>query len=137
MAPSTAPAVVTAVPKPQQVRLVLLNGTSRNGLAATVGNELAADGFVVVSQGNSPQALNGDSVVQYGAGALPAGTLVSRWVQGSTLLAGAKVPAGEVQLVLGSGFSRLSTPAELLAAAQQSPQPTPPSSASAAPACLN
>ena len=115
---AAARAQAVAVPQPQQVRLVLLNGTARNNLAKTIGDQLAAAGFTITSQGNSPKAVAGDSLVQYGPGALPAGTLVNRWVQGSHLASNARLPAGAVQLVLGSGFARLSTPAELAAAAR-------------------
>jgi hypothetical protein len=127
--PASQPA---AVPQPQQVRLVLLNGTPRSGLAKTVGDQLAAAGFSITAQGNAPQSVVGDSVVQYGRGALPAGTLVTRWVQGSHLAADAKLPAGAVQLVLGSGFARLSTPAEVASAAKAVPT-TPATSVSACP----
>jgi hypothetical protein len=128
--PTSAPAQAVAVPQPQQVRLVLLNGTPRNGLAKTIGDQLAAAGFTITAQGNAPKGVVGDSVVQYGKGALPAGILVSRWVQGSHVAADAKLPAGAVQLVLGSGFARLSTPAEVAAAAQV--VPTAPSAAATA-----
>jgi hypothetical protein len=125
------PATAVAVPVPQQVRFVLLNGTARSGLAKTIGNQLAAAGFTITAQGNSPRAVSGDSLVQYGPGALPAGTLVHRWVQGSRLVP-AKLPAGAVQLVLGSGFGRLSTPAEV-AAAGTSTAPVPAVAASSCP----
>lgn len=135
-APTTAPcatptsatsAQAVGVPQPRQVRLGLLNGTTRNGLAKTVGDQLAAAGFTITSQGNSPRGVAGDSLVQYGPGGLPAGTLVTRWVQGSRLSSNPRLPAGAVQLVLGSGFARLSTPAEVASASQQpagTPAPT-------------
>ena len=118
-APTPAAGAVThpmALPRPQQVKLVVLNGTSRNGLAKTVGDALAALGFTVAGQGNAPAALNGASTVTYGPGDLPAATLVGRWVLGSQLVSSASVAPGSVHVVLGSAFRRLSTPAEVAAA---------------------
>lgn len=123
------PAAVRAVvlPRPQQVHLALLNGTARNGLAKAIGDQLAARGFVVTAQGNAPSALAGPSQVAFGRGAQPAALLVSRWVLGSRTVTGPRVPPGTVQVILGSGFARLATPAEVAAASR-----TPATSAPAA-----
>ena len=128
-APSQPPVGTTTLPKPQQVRLALLNGTPRNGLAKTVGDQLAALGFVVTTQGNAPAALNGGSTVTFGTGAQPAATLVSHWVRGSRLIGNPRVPAGTVQVVLGSAFQRLATPAEAAALAVPVTAPTATSAA--------
>jgi hypothetical protein len=122
-----------ALPRPQQVALALLNGTSRNGLAKTVGDQLAALGFRVTGQGNAPAALAGASTVSYGPRALASGTLVSHWVLGSRLVAAPAAPAGSVQVVLGSSFQRLATPAEAAAASDNAPAASTPA-ASGAPA---
>lgn len=119
--PTTAP--VRALPAPQQVRLSLLNGTPRNGLAKAIGDQLAARGFVVTAQANAPAALAGPSVVAYAPGAEAAGELVSHWVLGSTARPDAKVARGTVQVTLGSDFRRLASPAE--AAARNTPTATP------------
>jgi hypothetical protein len=111
--PSAAPA---ALPAPRQVRLVLLNGTPRNGLASQVGSALAARGFVVLSHGNAPAAVAGPAVVTYGPGAAPAATVLARHVHGARLVAAPRARAGSVQLVLGGDFRRLSTPGEVAAA---------------------
>lgn len=124
-APSTAAAVrPAALPRPQQVRLALLNGTPRNGLAKAVGDELAARGFVVTAQANAPAALAGPSQVAFGAGAEPAATVVSRWVLGSRTLSSPRVPRGTVQVTLGSTFTRLASPAEVAVASRPVPTPT-------------
>jgi len=107
------PARPVALPQPRQVRLALLNGTSRNGLAKSVGDELAARGFVVTAQGNAPAALAGPSRVVFGPGAAPAATVVSRWVLGSVTVGGPRVARGTVEVTLGSAFQRLATPAEV------------------------
>lgn len=112
------PAKPVALPAPKQVRLMLLNGTPRNGLAKTVADQLAAAGFVVTGQGNAPAALRGASTVTFGTGGSLAGTLVSHWVLGSRLVGNPKAAPGTVQVVLGSTFRRLATPAEAAAAAK-------------------
>jgi hypothetical protein len=121
---ATVPARAVRLPQPQQVRLTVLNGTSRDFLAKTVGDQLAAYGFKVTGQANAPAALSGPSTVTFGPGAGPAATLVSHWVLGSTTVGSAKAPAGSVRLVLGSGFSRLATPAEAAAAARPAAVPS-------------
>ncbi len=120
--PSTSAAPVTtrrvALPPPGSVTLTVLNGTNRALLAKRVGDALAAQGFHVTGQGNNRAALDGPSQVVYGPGAsLPARTL-SAWVRGSTVVPAPRARRGSVQLVLGSSFTRLSTPAEAAAAAR-------------------
>ena len=106
------------LPAPAQVRLALLNGTSRNQLAEQVGAALAGRGFVVLSKGNAPAAVAGPSVISYGPGALPAATVLARHVAGSRVEPAKGRPApASVQLVLGGDFRRLATPAEVVAAA--------------------
>ncbi|MCU1599349.1 MAG: LytR cell envelope-related transcriptional attenuator, partial [Frankiales bacterium] len=84
---------------------------------------LAAQGFHITGQGNNRAAVTGPSQVVYGPGAsLPART-VSAWVRGSIVVPAPKARRGSVQLVLGSGYTRVSTPAEAAAAAR-GPVPT-------------
>jgi hypothetical protein len=98
------------------VRLVLLNGTPRNGLAQQVGTQLRARGFVVVRQDNAPAALAGPSLISYGAGAQGAATVLARNVYGARVQAAPGARPGTLQLVLGGDFRRLATPAEVAAA---------------------
>ena len=118
-APTTNPAGQTAQPKPaalpepRQVRVLLLNGTTRNGLGRNIGNQLAARGFVVSGTGNAHALLTGPSQVTYGPGALPAAQLVGMHVFGATLVDAPRTARGTLQLVLGSAFARLRTPAEI------------------------
>ncbi|MCW2598976.1 MAG: LytR cell envelope-related transcriptional attenuator [Frankiales bacterium] len=133
--PSSQPAATGTAqpPKPQQVSLVLLNGTSRNGLAKSVGEVLVGQGFVVRGESNAPAALSGASTVTYGPGAQPAATVLGHWVLGARLVANSKAPRGSLRVVLGSGFRRLATPAQVAAAAA-APSATPSPTASACPA---
>ena len=93
-----APVKAKPLPQPQQIRVALLNGTSRSGLAKNVGDQLAADGFVVTAQANAPAALMGASQVAYAHGAEAAAQVAQRWVVGAMTVQDAKVPAGTVGL---------------------------------------
>lgn len=122
--PSPTPAatpVLAALPAPSQVRLALLNGTSRNGLAKSVGEELARRGFVVTEKSNAPAALAGPTEVAWGPGAEQAAELVVSHIVGAVALRTPTAPAGTVRVTLGNAFVRLATPAEAAA----SPRPTP------------
>ena len=135
-APTTAAPVRTApaaLPQPRQVKLLLLNGTQRNGLGRNIGNQLAARGFQVSGTGNAPALLNGASQVSYGAGALPGAQVVARHVIGVRLVEAPRSPRGTLQLVLGSGFARLATPAEVARASRVAP-PAAPAPSAVAPA---
>lgn len=129
-APTRAPGPALVLPAANQVHLVVLNGTIRPGLAKTVADQLAAQGFVVTGQGNAPAALAGVPVVSFGTGGQPAGVLVSHWLPGSRLDGNPKLAPGSVQVVLGSSFTQIATPAQAAAAGQPTtvigtPVPTP------------
>ena len=117
--PAPAPAAVPAVrpaltlPAPGQAAFRLLNGTARDGLGRTVGDELARRGFKVKSTGNAPKALSGPSRVYFGPGGRPAAQLVAIHVIGAELAPVPNAPKGAVDLVLGSGFTRLRTADEV------------------------
>jgi hypothetical protein len=109
-----------ALPAPAQVRVVVLNGTPRVGLAKEVAQQLTARGFVVVRQDNFPSAVSGPSVVTFAVGRQPAATVLLRQIPGARLDTRGSAPPGTVQLVLGGDFSRLATPAEVAAAGRTS-----------------
>ena len=113
---TAAQPVAQALPAPAAVRLRLFNGTARDGLARTVGEALAARGFAVLSTVNAPGPLPGRSQVRFGPGGRPGATLLSAHVSGSTIVPVPGAPRGSVELVLGSAFVRLRTPAEVTAA---------------------
>lgn len=117
--PAAAPAPVAAVrlPAPAQVSLRLLNGTGHSLLARAVGNELARRGFKVSAIGNAPRPLVGASRVYYGPGGRPAALLVSASVLGSTVQPVPNAAPRAIDVVLGSRFVRLRTPAETASAA--------------------
>lgn len=116
--PTKATAAVR-LPAPGQVQLRLLNGSRRDLLARSVGNELARRGFRVTAMGNAPRPLQGASRVYYGPGARPAALLVSAHVLGSTVQPVPTAAKGAVDVVLGSAFVRLRTGAESSAYARR------------------
>ena len=128
--PTTRPGV--RLPAPSSVQVLLLNGTPRGGLGKKVGDALAARSFRVRVVGNAPP-LSGASTVTYGPAALPAATLLSRHVLGARLVSGPRLPRGQVRLVLGSGYARLRTPAELAILARRAPTATTATAATPAP----
>ena len=127
-APCPTPSAVAApvqqrLPAPRSVRLRLLNGTPRDGLARIVAAELARRGFVVTATGNAPKALRGHSVVTYGPGGRPAATLVAAHTIGATLLPVPTAARGSVDLTLGTSFVRLRRGPEVTAFLAPSPAP--------------
>lgn len=120
--PRVAP-VQQGLPAPKAVRLRLLNGTSRDGLARAVGTELARRGFVVTLMVNAPRPLPGRSVVTYGPGGRHAATLVAAHTIGATLLPVPTAARGSVDLTLGSSFVRLRRGPEVTAFLAPSPAP--------------
>ena len=118
--PTTVPRTSAPVrlPAPAAVQLRLLNGTGRDGLARTVGNELARRGFRVAAMGNAPKPLAGPSRVVFGPGARPAATLLTAHVLGAQLVPAPKAPPGSVDVTLGSSFVRLRTAPEVSAFAR-------------------
>jgi hypothetical protein len=124
--PCTTPsATPTAAVLPGQVRLHLLNGTSRNGLAKTVGRALEGRGFVVPVKANAPAALPGPTRVVSGPGAEAKAALVSSHITGSMTVSDPQAAAGSVQVTLGNSFQRLATAAEAAAAQPRSTPSTP------------
>lgn len=131
--PTTSPEAsrpVLRLPAPGSFEVLLLNGTPRGGLGKSVGDQLAALTFRVRVIGNAPP-LAGASVVSYGAGAMPSATLVSRTVLGARALSAPRLPKGQVRLVLGSGYVRLRTAAELAVLARPTTAPARPAAAPA------
>lgn len=126
--PSAAPSpAAQALPGPHQIRFTLLNGTSRQGLAAQVATALAARGFVVLRHDNAPAALPGATVVSYGQGAQDAAIVLASHLFGARVQADPHLGPGVLQAVLGSSFSRLATATEVTAAEHAArPAPTSP-----------
>jgi hypothetical protein len=108
------------------VHLVVLNATSRTGLAATVAGQLRRRGFHVSSVGNAASPMTtGVARVGYGTGRLPEAQEVGVQVTRATLVHDGGV--GIVRLELGPGFHALRSPAAARAARARlvAARPTP------------
>jgi hypothetical protein len=111
---------------PGAVHLVVLNATSRNGLAAAVAGALRRRGFHVASIGNAPTPMTvGVARVGYGTGRLADAQAVGLQIARPTMVHDGHVAL--VRLELGPGFRGLRTPAAVRAARARlvAARPTP------------
>nr|WP_243407902.1 LCP family protein [Frankia canadensis] len=104
--PTLAPG---ATAKPSEVRVSVFNGSTRAGLASKVTTSLTAKGFHARNAGNASALTHVTSRVAYGPGQEAEARTVAAAVPGSTLLPDDSVVG--VQLILGSGFTEVVTPA--------------------------
>ncbi|WP_163554232.1 LCP family protein [Candidatus Frankia alpina] len=104
--PSLAPGVTAA---PAQVRVAVYNGSSRSGLASKVTTALTGKGFHARNAGNASVLTHETSRVAYGPGQDAEARTVAAAVPGSSVLADSSVTG--VQLILGSNFTEVVTPA--------------------------
>jgi LCP family protein required for cell wall assembly len=102
-APNPGPTV-----SPAQVQLQVLNGTSVQGLAATTATKLKAKGFSVTGTGNATSDTYTNSVIEYGsASQLPQVNTLKGEIAGAQAKQVTGLPAGSIELVLGSSFKEL------------------------------
>jgi LCP family protein required for cell wall assembly len=100
---------------PSHVQLQVLNGTSVAGLAATTATKLKASGFSVTGTGNATSSTYTTSVIEYtSASQLPAVNTIKNQIAGAQAKQVSNLPAGSIELVLGSSFKGLggATPAK-------------------------
>jgi hypothetical protein len=101
---------------PNRVQLRIYNATAREGLAKTVAAQLDSRGFAIIATENDPLAgirpVEGTAEVRYGVAGAKLAVQVRRQVPGATLYRDAR-EGTVIDLVLGDGFRRLSTAAEL------------------------
>lgn len=109
--PSSSPSPAAA----KTVKVAVLNGTARVGLAHTVAGQLTLRGFSVVKVGNGP-ATTGPPRVIYAPGETGLALTLAEQVAGAQLYELSTQTPGTVQLDISSGFRRLATPAEAAAA---------------------
>jgi hypothetical protein len=116
--PSVVCVTPAASPSPaatKAVKVDVLNGTTRVGLAHIIAGQLTLRGFAVVKVGNG-RALTGPPRVTYSPGELALALTLAEQVPGATLYELSTQPPGTVELDIGSGFRRLATPNEVSAA---------------------
>lgn len=101
--PAEQPAADALTVPPSAVSVDVLNGTATSGLAATVADQLRAQGFTVGEIGNEEGAVS-STVVRHGPAAADRARTVAAAVPGAVLQPSDAV-GDRVQLVIGPGFS--------------------------------
>jgi LCP family protein required for cell wall assembly len=114
---STRHPVVLAA-SPRQVKVTVLNGAGRAGLAAATASTLTSRGFTVTGTGDaSPSAA---TVIQYSSPSQrPEVKTLRKQVPHAPAEQVPGLPPGEIMLILGSDFTALKNPSP-------SPSPSPP-----------
>ena len=120
--PTPTPAPVKVLPKPSLVTLIVLNSTTRNGLAAGVRKTLIADGFKVPALATDDSAtygghgtLPGVAEIRFGPSQRYAAALVAYYLPGATLVQ-TDSSAPSVIVSLGTTYKALATPSAVAAA---------------------
>ena len=117
------PSASAAVPAVPSVALRVLNGTTRPGLAGSTADLLRQRGFRIVGVGNAAR-LSGRSQVRYGTRDALAARIASVQLPSAVLVADKKI-SRRVDIVLGSAFRGLRSPAQVAAATKRAKLPTP------------
>jgi LytR cell envelope-related transcriptional attenuator len=113
----TAAAVPVVWPRPSGVRVTVLNGTTRAGLAKSVAGQLRTRGFKITTISNDTVDTVTATQVRYGPALKTAARLVQLYLPGSRLVPNTG-KATSVTVSLGSSYSRLSTDAAVAKAKQ-------------------
>ena len=108
---SSAPSVA-----PGDVTVSVLNGSGASGAAATAATALGDGGFAASSGGNADPT--DTTTVSHAAGDEAAAALVAAQVPGAAVAVDDSLPAGTVQLVLGTNYNGIGQ-----AVTTQAPQP--------------
>jgi LCP family protein required for cell wall assembly len=121
-APSTPTPSAPAV-APSSVKVHVLNGSGTVGLAAKAAASLTSAGYTVLGTGNADSSSYTQTQIRYGTGASAAAAALAAKVPGAATNASSSVPAGTVQLVLGTDWSGLGGSSASSAAAAADRQP--------------
>jgi LCP family protein required for cell wall assembly len=113
--------------QPADVRVKVVNGSGRSGLADQVMNDLVAAGYVKGGTGNDERGRVAVTEVRYANGAEDKGRLVLGGVgAGAKLVGDPKLTGTDVQVVLGADFTGLPGAAPAGPAAGGAPGPAAP-----------
>jgi hypothetical protein len=123
---ATKPPVVPL--PPNKVGVNVYNATKRQGLAASVGQQMRQRKFVVRNVANDPlnRPVAAAAEIRHGpapAGGRAAATVIAQ-IEGPVTVLLDKRPNASVDLVLGAKFTRLRTPQQAAAAMRPTPAPT-------------
>ena len=96
---------MVATVSPAEVLVEVLNGFGGNGAATAAAAALQSLGFAINATRNANGFEYADNVIQYAPGNLSGAYTLEAYVTGTTqIVESLDVPAGEVQLVLGSTY---------------------------------
>lgn len=109
---SVAP-VTTLPSSPAQVTVRVYNATDRAGLAGNVASQLQRRGYRVAGTGNDPKnsAVSAAAELRHGPAGAGAAQLLRGQIVGATVVADTRADA-TVDVVLGTGFRALASPAQ-------------------------
>lgn len=120
--PTPTASTPTVLPKPALVTLVVLNSTSRSGLAGGARTALIADGFRVPAQATNDGAAYGGhgevagvAEIRFGPAQRSAAALVAFYLPGATMVP-TDSSAGSVIVSLGAKFTASASASAALAA---------------------
>lgn len=109
-APQVAPE--DAGPQPEQVSFKLLNGTGRDGLAASLATEFERFGFTSTGVGTPADGKVDQSEIRYGPNSKSLAEMAATYfVTPVDLVEDSSIGPGEIQLVIGTDFNRFDRPA--------------------------
>jgi hypothetical protein len=113
------------VVRPPQVVLNVYNATDREGLAGRTAKQLKDLGFTVRKVANDPLERHVATVAEIRSGAKETArvALVQAYLPGATAVVDRRTDA-TVDVVLGSAFRRLNSPAQVQAVLSPTPTPT-------------
>lgn len=123
-------------PKPGDIRVRVFNGSGQSGVAGRTADELKNRGFVTVGVGNKPSVRATE--VRYRPGSQDKAAVVQSYLGGvGKPIEDGSVVEADVEIVIGSDFEAVATPAgaapDTAAAPAPTPAPAPGPASSAAP----
>jgi LCP family protein required for cell wall assembly len=99
-----------SIPQPEDVSMVVLNGTTTSGLAATVRDELRALGYKVRETGNAPRRDYRTTVILFEPGAEAKAQLVAEEFPGAKVQEATESQDTDIVVILGSDQASRASP---------------------------
>jgi hypothetical protein len=100
--PPCPPDGTTPVPY-AQVKVNVLNGSARPGLAALTANDLRSRGFGIGTTGNSPAPIEGDARITFGTAGVAAAYTLAAHIDGAKLVLDTRADPS-VDLTIGKAY---------------------------------
>jgi hypothetical protein len=116
------------LPVPGQIKVNVLNGTSKPGLGAEVADDFRNRGFTVVAVNNAPAHYDGTAKLAFGPKELAAATVVNSYFLGDADTKGfdIKRTSDVVDVTVGGLYTTLGSKTEVSQAQAQLGNPSPP-----------